>query len=57
MGIFEWIFANKATIVEAWLALIGFASIIVKMTPTLKDDHILKGLIRFVGKWIAINRK
>ena len=48
---------NIATIIELYLALIGVASIIVKLTPTLKDDNILKEIIRFVGKFIALNRK
>ena len=34
----------------------GIASIIVKVTPTLKDDNILKGIIKFLGKYIALNR-
>jgi len=35
---------------------IGIASIIVRLTPTLRDDHVLKGIIKFVGKYIALNR-
>lgn len=45
-----------ADIVAAYLSLIGFASIIVKLTPTLKDDDALKGIIKFFGKYIALNR-
>ncbi len=51
-----WIQTNWALIVEAYLMLIGAASIIVKLTPTLKDDDALKGFIRFLGKYIALNR-
>lgn len=36
--------------------VIGIASIVVRFTPTLKDDDVLKGIIRFVGKYIALNR-
>lgn len=36
--------------------VIGVASIIVRFTPTLRDDDVLKGVIRFVGKYIALNR-
>ncbi len=46
-----------ATIIELYFAAIGLASIIVKLTPTLKDDTILKNIIKFVGKFIALNRK
>lgn len=47
---------NWSTIVAIYLQLIGLASIIVKLTPTLKDDDVLKGIIRFLGKYIALNR-
>jgi len=57
MGLIEWITSNWSTIVQAYLAMIGFASIVVKLTPTLKDDHALKAVIRFVGKYLAWNRK
>lgn len=55
--IFNWIVANWDEIVGIYLGLIGVASIIVKLTPQLSDDDVLKGLIRFVGKYIALNRK
>ena len=51
-----WIGANWEQIVAAYLALIGLASIIVKLTPTLKDDDALKWVIKFLGKYIALNR-
>jgi len=56
MEIVTWIQTNLTKIIEVYLALIGLASIIVKMTPTLKDDNILKGIISFVGKWIALDK-
>ena len=44
----------------AWVALlvqvIGIASVIVRFTPTLKDDDALKGFVKFLGKYIALNR-
>lgn len=36
---------------------IAIASIIVKLTPTLKDDTILLKIVKFVSKHIALNRK
>jgi len=45
-----------ADIVAIYLQLIGAASILVKLTPTLKDDDVLKGIIRFMGKYVALNR-
>lgn len=38
----------------AWLVLI--ASAIVKITPTLKDDAWLKPVIKFLGKYIALDK-
>jgi len=55
-GIVSWFTTNWADIIIAYTSLIGFASIVVKMTPTLKDDDALKWLIKFVGKYIALNR-
>lgn len=51
-----WVQANWAQMVEAYLLLIGSASIIVKLTPTLKDDDALKWVVKLLGKYIALNR-
>ncbi len=32
------------------------ASLIVKLTPTLKDDNIVLPIVKFVGKYIALNK-
>lgn len=55
-SIVAWVSANWAQLVSAYLALIGAASIIVKLTPTIKDDDALKWVIKFLGKYIALNR-
>ena len=34
---------------------IALASVIVKLTPTLKDDNVLLGVIKFLSKYIALN--
>lgn len=51
-----WIQSHWADIGMIYLQLIGAASIIVKMTPTLKDDDALKGIIKFLGKYVALNK-
>ena len=43
-------------IIALIVQIIGIASIVVKFTPTLKDDDALKGIVRFLGKYIALNR-
>lgn len=57
MEVVNWIVAHIDDIIAIYLGLVGVASIIVKLTPTLKDDTVLKSIIRFVGKYIALNRK
>ena len=52
----EWIIANWGEVAQGIAAIIGVASIIVKLTPTLKDDNILLPIIKFVGKFIALNK-
>lgn len=37
--------------------VVAIASIIVRFTPTLKDDAILLKIIKFLSKWVAWNRK
>ena len=53
--IVKWFQANWLQIAQAIAAIIGVASIIVKLTPTLKDDTILLKIIKFIGKYIALN--
>ena len=54
-GIVAWFTTNWSEIIKIVLQIIGTASIIVKLTPTLKDDDVLKGIIRFLGKYVALN--
>ena len=56
MDIINWIVANWGEIAKAIAMIIGVASIIVKITPTLRDDNILLGVIKFLGKYIALNK-
>lgn len=55
MGIVGWVQANWGQIASAIAMIIGAASIIVKLTPTLKDDNILLPIVKFLGKYIALN--
>lgn len=56
MEVYNWIVLHWDELIAIYLGLVGVASIIVKLTPTLRDDHALKAVIRFVGKYIALNR-
>lgn len=56
MEVLQWIAAHWDEIVQVYIGLVGVASIVVKLTPTLKDDTLLKDVIRFVGRYVALNR-
>jgi len=56
MAIVQWFQVNWTNIATVIAYLIAIASIIVKLTPTLKDDNILLGIIKFLGKYIALNK-
>lgn len=56
MAIYNWVVAHMADITAFIAYVIAGASIVVKLTPTLKDDDALKGVIKFVGKYIALNK-
>ena len=56
VNIINWVKANWVDIVAIYTGLVTVASIIVKMTPTLKDDNILLNIIKFLSKYIALNR-
>ena len=57
LEIYQYLQAHAADLSQLVLQIIGLASIIVRITPSLKDDDALKNVIRFVGKYIALNRK
>ena len=55
MGIVKFVQENWASIASVIASIIGTASVIVKLTPTLKDDNILLPIVKFIGKYIALN--
>jgi len=55
--IIDWITQHWFDIVQIYLGLVGIASIIVRLTPTPKDNEILKKITTFVGKFIALNKE
>ena len=56
LDIWNVIKANIEPLTSAVAHLVLFASIIVKLTPTLKDDNYFKGIIKFIGKYIALDK-
>lgn len=53
--VIAWVQTNWANIIQVYLAIVGLASVIVKLTPTLKDDTVLLNITKFVAKFIALN--
>lgn len=51
-----WFQNNGKDLVLIYTSLVTVASIVVKLTPTLRDDDVLKNVIKFIGKFIALNR-
>lgn len=53
----EWCLTHKTELIEGYFALVGLASVIIKLTPTVSDDNWLKKYLRFTGKYLALNRR
>ena len=56
LKIVAWLQANLSDITSIVAHLVLFASIVIKLTPTLKDDNYFKGIIQFIGKYIALDK-
>jgi len=52
----DWIIENYDEIVKAIGLIIAAASIIVRLTPTQRDDAFWLPVIKFIGKYIALNK-
>lgn len=56
LNIINLVKAHWADIASVIAHIIAAASIIVKLTPTQKDDEVLGKLIKFISKYIALNK-
>jgi len=54
--IYNWFVAHWVEIVNVITGLIAVASVIVRWTPTLKDDTALLAIIKFIANFIALDR-
>lgn len=54
--IIQAILAQKESILSIIAYVIAIATIIVKITPTLEDDAKLKGIVKFIGKYLALDK-
>lgn len=51
-----WVKAHWLDVTTVVAYVIAAASVIVKLTPTQKDDAILGKVVAFLGKYIALNK-
>ena len=51
-----WLKSQAENIIGIIAYVVAISSIVVKLTPTLKDDNILLPIVKFISKYIALNR-
>lgn len=56
-NLISWGMAHWGQLLEAIAAIVGAASVIVKLTPTLKDDNVVLPIVKFVAKYVALNKE
>lgn len=56
MGLIEWVQGHLVELAAVYGMTVALVSAIVKLTPTLKDDSIWLPIVKFLGKYIALNR-
>lgn len=56
IDLFYWLQAHWFDIVTAIGLIVSGVSLIVKITPTLKDDNFWLPIVKFLSKYIALNR-
>jgi len=56
LAVWNYIQPKTGLLIDAVAYLVLFGSIIVKLTPTLKDDNYFKGIIKFVGRYVALDK-
>lgn len=52
----DWIGVHWKELIAVYGGLVTVASIIVKLTPNLRDDAVLLKITKFVSRFIALNR-
>jgi hypothetical protein len=56
MKLYQIVMANSKDLIDAIAYLVLTASVIIKLTPTLKDDNYFKPIVKFIGKYIALDK-
>ena len=55
MELIIWFQNNWGELTKLIVGLIGVATIITRLTPTLSDDTILLKVIKFISRYISLN--
>ena len=55
MNIIDWVIEHYEDIIFAITSIVTGVSLVVKITPTLKDDSIWLPVVKFLAKYFAIN--
>ena len=56
MELIVWIQSHLVELAAIYGMTVALVSVIVKLTPTLKDDSVWLPVVKFLGKYIALNR-
>jgi hypothetical protein len=54
--VYNWLMANKETLLNLAAYLIAIGSIIVKLIPTLDKNNGWLPFVKWVGKYIALDK-
>lgn len=52
----QWLINNAPVIVEWALKIIGIATALIALIPTLSKDNWLLPIVKFIAKYIALNK-
>lgn len=56
-SLLEWVQAHWDDIVFIYTSIVGIASVIVKLVPTLSSNNPFLPIVKVIGKYIALNRE
>lgn len=57
MNVFEWLYENWETIFAIWGMIVTFCTMIVKLTPTQKDDTFLAKVVKWADVFSVVFTK
>lgn len=55
MEFVTWVQLHWDEILEIWAQLVLLSSLIVKLVPALPEKHLFLPLVKFLGRFVALN--